>query len=248
MERYVNLFRLPEKLYIHGSPLLIAAGALLKDNQTGNILAQLKFRNLSKKEIKAIKICIKAFDVSGTEVQGIKDYQYLDLSALRNAEFGQKMAVLLPDRVTRSFSVACTSVIFSDNTTWKSEETVVWKPLPQQQNLEDVVGNLWQQYQRDTSIYSRFEPLQYDDLWLCSCGQINQNTESQCFHCELKKEDVFSKPDLEKLKKEQELFDKKVEIEKEAKKRDNILKQILIILFICSLVIATIVALSIPLM
>ena len=32
MERYSSLFRLPEKLYTQGSPLLIAAGALLKDS------------------------------------------------------------------------------------------------------------------------------------------------------------------------------------------------------------------------
>ena len=45
----------PNNLYTQDSPLLIAAGALLKDNQTGNILAQIKFRSLSNKEIKAIK-------------------------------------------------------------------------------------------------------------------------------------------------------------------------------------------------
>lgn len=256
MERYVNLFRLPEKLYIHGSPLLIAAGALLKDNQTGNILAQLKFRNISNKEIKAVKVCIKAFDVSGTEVQGIKDYQYLDLSAFCNAEFGQKMAVLLPDRVTRSFSVACTSVIFSDNTTWESEENVVWQPLPQQQNLEDVVGNLGQQYQRDTSIHSRFEPLQYDDLWLCSCGQINQNTESQCFHCQLEKAEIFSALNLEELEKKQVLFEQEEQERKKEKERQEAIKEeeakkrlakinkILIIFLVCILLIAGIIALT----
>lgn len=256
MERYVNLFRLPVKLYIHGSPLLIVAGALLKDNQTGNILAQLKFRNISNKEIKAIKVCIKAFDVSGTEIQGIKDYQYLDLSAFCNAEFGQKMAVLLPDRVTRSFSVACTSVIFSDNTTWESEENVVWEPLPQQQNLEDVIGNLWQQYQRDTSIHSSFEPLQYDDLWLCSCGQINQNTESKCFYCQLEKEKIFSALNLEELEKRQVLFEQEEQErrkekerqeaikEEEAKKRAAKINKILIIFLVCILLIAGIIALT----
>lgn len=37
-ERYLKLFSLEENLYIPGSPVLIAAGALLKDTQTGRIL------------------------------------------------------------------------------------------------------------------------------------------------------------------------------------------------------------------
>ena len=41
-ERYTRLFSLPENLYSAGAPVMIAAGALLKDNQTGKVLAQLK--------------------------------------------------------------------------------------------------------------------------------------------------------------------------------------------------------------
>lgn len=32
-ERYAKLSHLPENLYMEGSPVIIAAGALLKDNQ-----------------------------------------------------------------------------------------------------------------------------------------------------------------------------------------------------------------------
>ena len=40
-ERYTRLFALEENLYSDGSPVVISAGALLKDNQTGAVLAQL---------------------------------------------------------------------------------------------------------------------------------------------------------------------------------------------------------------
>ena len=43
-ERYAKLSHLPENLYMEGSPVIIAAGALLKDNQTGRVIAQLKLR------------------------------------------------------------------------------------------------------------------------------------------------------------------------------------------------------------
>lgn len=234
MKRYSNLFRIPEKLYTQGSPLLIAAGALLKDNQTGNILAQIKFRSLSNKEIKAVKVNIKAFDVSGAEVQGVDGYQYLDLSAARNAEFGQKTAVTLPDSVTRSFSVACTSVIFSDNSAWEAEENAVWEPLPKQQNLENLIGNLAQQYRRDTSIQSHLEPLEYSDLWICSCGAVNRRRESQCCCCGVNRNTIFSALNAESLTQNQSQFEAKEAErrtiqEQEHKKRQAEIKKIAII-------------------
>ena len=104
-ERYIRLYSLPENQYTAGAPVLIAAGALLKDNQTGKALAQIKFKSISEKQIKAVKVGISAFDVSGKELEGVSEYQYLDLNVGRNAEFGQKQAVTLPDAVTRSFKV-----------------------------------------------------------------------------------------------------------------------------------------------
>ena len=50
-ERYSRLFSLSENLYAEGAPVLIAAGALLKDNETGKVLAQLKLRSISDKKI-----------------------------------------------------------------------------------------------------------------------------------------------------------------------------------------------------
>lgn len=40
-ERYTRLFSLSEQLYIENAPVIITAGALLKDNKTDNILVQL---------------------------------------------------------------------------------------------------------------------------------------------------------------------------------------------------------------
>lgn len=256
MKRYSNLFRLPDKLYTQGSPILIAAGALLKDNQTGNILAQIKFCSLSNKGIKAVKVRIRAFDVVGAEIQGISEYQYLDLSAPRNAEFGQKTAIPLPNPITRSFSVACTTVIFLDNTLWEPEEHAVWAPLPQQKKLQNRLGNLTRLYQDSTSFLSRFEPLAYSDLWLCSCGQINNHAERACYNCRLTKEKIFSAFDLKELNKKHNLFllaeqKRKEEAEKwqaaqreEAQKRARKRKKTLCVLGICLLLLVGITALT----
>ena len=79
-ERYKTLYRLPENLYTIGSPVIIAAGALLKDNQSGKVLAQIKFKSISDKSIKAVKIRVLAFDVTGASVGDAVEHQYLDLN------------------------------------------------------------------------------------------------------------------------------------------------------------------------
>ena len=129
-ERYTRLYSLPENLYTPGAPVVIAAGALLKDNQTGKTLAQIKFKSISEKQIKAVKISVSAFDVAGKELEGVAEYQYLDLTATRNSEFGQKQAVLLPDAVTRSFEAKCTDVVFGDGTVWNAATNAKWLPFP----------------------------------------------------------------------------------------------------------------------
>ena len=64
-ERYTRLFSLPGSLYTPKAPLLIMAGALLKDNVTGQVLAQVKYKNLGAKPIKALTVSLQALDTRG---------------------------------------------------------------------------------------------------------------------------------------------------------------------------------------
>ena len=199
-ERYARLFSLPENQYTVGSPILIAAGALLKDNQTGKVLAQIKFKNISDKQIKAVKISIDAFDVSGKELEGIAEYQYLDLAAARMVEFGHKQAVALPDAVTRAYRVNCTGVFFADGSAWNANPDASWNSLPVQRTLTAQLGDLAEQYQRDTSAKSNFVPVEHEDLWFCSCGAINRSGESHCHDCQHSKAELFAALNVEMLR------------------------------------------------
>ena len=80
-ERYTRLYTLPENLYTEGAPLVIAAGALLKDNQTGKVLAQLKYRSICSRPIRAIKVLITGYDMAKAVVCQ-EEHQYLDLSLI----------------------------------------------------------------------------------------------------------------------------------------------------------------------
>lgn len=182
-ERYSRLFSLPEDLYTEGAPLVISAGALLMDNQTGKVLAQLKLRSISDKVINSVKLLVTGTNRAG-DILCREEHVYEGLNAARDSFFGQKEAVPFSDTDVRSFTVQLLNVSFSDGSRYIGgvEE---WKPLPDQADLNQRLFDteLIRQYRLETSSLSRFVPLETQDLWLCACGEINRKGES-CHRCE----------------------------------------------------------------
>lgn len=174
-ERYSRLFTLPENLYAEGSPVIIAAGALLKDNQTGKVLAQLKLRSISEKDIQAVKVCLYLFDTAGCPIGEPVMFDYLDLRALRDAEFGQKTPVMVPESKARSYIAAVTEVVFSDKSTWTADGAE-WEALPRQRTLEGVFQDteLVKQYKIAVGSNFSYYPMQEKGLWFCACGAVNR--------------------------------------------------------------------------
>lgn len=185
-ERFSRLFTLPSSLYAAGAPVTISAGALLKDNQSGNIYAQLKFNSISNQRIKALHIIITPFDTAGQTLGDMIEYQYLDLNAERGAEFGQKVPIPMSDNRTRSFSVAVDEVIFQDNSKWRISNEA-WESLPAPVSLADVYTdwNIQQQFQIDIGKNVRYFPTEHKDLWYCACGTLNHAEETACAKCGL---------------------------------------------------------------
>lgn len=182
-ERYSRLFSLPENLYAEGAPVVIAAGALLKDNQTANVLAQLKLQNIGNQTIKAATVRIFPMDTAGEAIDETVTYQYLDLCAERDAFFGQKVAIPLPNAATRSISVEATEVIFSDNTKWTAKEEK-WSPLKKPTSIDDLHDSeLVRQFHLDYGLNSNCLLSEDRGLWICVCGAINHSTESRCHSC-----------------------------------------------------------------
>lgn len=183
-ERYLKLFTLPENLYAEGSPAIIVAGALHKDNQTGEIFAQLKFQNIQDKVIKAISVSFTTFDSFGNQLDEPQEFQYLDLDFKRNYVYGNKVPVRFSNPNVRSYSVKIRNVAFSDGS-FVTPTSDVYDTLPKQKYLIDVLGNsdLVKQYALDVgNADSVFEPLKHKDLWLCACGVSNRVGEA-CYNC-----------------------------------------------------------------
>lgn len=131
-ERYSRLFSLPTNLYTEGSPVLIAAGALLKDNRSGKVLAQLKFRNISQKAIQSVKVKVNACDTAGCPLAGVDAFSYLDLYVAAGEEFGQSKPIYLPDATTRSFTVEILSVVFTDHEVFTPAAVSIAKEAPKE--------------------------------------------------------------------------------------------------------------------
>ena len=181
-ERYARLFTLPEDLYAAGSPVLIAAGALLKDNQTGRVVAQLKLRSFSHKRIIAVKVRLELFDTAGNPLGVTEEYDYLDLNAIRNEEFGQKTPVPVSDNRARSYKPSVVQVVFADQTVWTGSDSA-WEHLSRPVILpfsEDE--ELLRQYQMRFGRRARYVAKREMDLWRCSCGMLNREGES-CHSC-----------------------------------------------------------------
>lgn len=183
MEKFEFLFKSYKGLYIEGSPLIICARALIKNNENGKIFVQLKFKNISYKIIKAVKVLVKAFDSFGNEVEG-KEYQYIDISVKRNEEFGNKQLIELLNNTTRSFSVICKEVLFEEGKSDLLDENTEWKEIIEQKELEEKFGkDIAEQYRRDTFSEAKYEPDYFADIWRCTCGAINKKDENKCNVC-----------------------------------------------------------------
>lgn len=206
-ERFTNVFSLASNLYTKGCPIIIEAGALLKDTETGNMLAQLKMKNIGERPISSCKVSIRAYENNGTEIEGVKDFSYLDLLANTGDEFGSKIPIFLPDDLTRSFSVTVNEIVFQDKTSVAFDSHEL-NPVPVQEALLDLDEVLITQYKRETTDLAQFKPAEYEDLWMCTCGGINKENVKNCAVCSCTKEKVFKSFDEDYLKTRKEEYDK----------------------------------------
>ena len=216
-ERYTRVYTQQGQFYCPGAPIIIEAGALLKDNQTGKIIAQLKFKNISSSTIRALTVKISATDVVGAEVAGVDNFQYLDLNVSRDGEFGQQTPIVLPDATARSFTCQCLSAVLGDKTIWNCTENTKWVPLPKPCALASKMGApLAEQYKRDTMPKAQYIPVEHDGLWSCACGAMNHANEQVCHSCRGSKAALFGALNIEKLQANKKKHDEVIAAEKAA--------------------------------
>ena len=125
-ERYVKVFSGEPNLYTENAPVVILASALLKDTETGKMIAQLKFQNISGKVITYAKVAITPLDAIQNALGDAVAFEYLDLSIADKDDFGSKKPLPLPNASTRAFRVGVSTVGFADGSVWTGDNTD-WK-------------------------------------------------------------------------------------------------------------------------
>lgn len=232
-ERYSKVFSLPENLYAEGAPVVIAAGALLKDNQTGRVVAQLKLRNISPKTIKAATVCLSPMNTVGNPLGDAVSYEYLDLNSTRDTDFGSKSAIPMPDITTRSFDAAVVEVIFTDNSVWKASDAA-WEALKGPEALTSRLDSeMVKQFQIEYGSGAKNFFLEQKDLWHCVCGAVNRQGETVCHSCRKPIYDL-KKLDLEALRehKEQRLVKEQEQAAKKAAATQKTMKTLAAVLVV----------------
>ena len=202
-ERFTRAYTLPEGLYIPGAPVLIAAGALLKDNQTGQMLAQLKIKNISAKEIKAATVKLTAFDTAERKLETGAEQQYLDLKVSRDNYFGETVPIVIADANARSYEVAVTEVVFADNTIWNGTDTpwqkqITLTPLSETLTDPELITQYAINLEKEIGLLKCL-PQEQEDLWICTCGAINHKEETACHSCESELSTLKATLDIKKL-------------------------------------------------
>lgn len=197
-ERFNYLFQLPPNLYAPTLPIVISAGALLKDNLTGTILAQLKFQNLSNQHISALKISILPYTIEKEPLSPANNYQYRNLDVAPENFCGSDKAIVMP-APTRYFSISDIEILFNDHSTRKSADDTTFTALPKAISLETELHDieLVKQYQLETNSRAIYVPQHFDHFWRCSCG--NLNCSSLCNCCHISKNELFSAYNLQAL-------------------------------------------------
>ena len=216
--RFQKLFSLMPNLYSEGCPIIIEAGALQKDTETGNIIAQIKMKNIGDIPITSCKVSLKAFENNGDEVEGVPEFSYLDLNVGRGCEFGTKVPVILPNRTARSFAVDIKEIVFFDGSV-KRLDNNQWKTIPKQQPIEAVLTDaaLVQQYKIEAGGDANLFPEKKDGFFLCTCGAVNYDTAKACYKCGNSYENLCKYMDRDYLMQKIDERNEKRRIEQEKK-------------------------------
>ena len=209
--------------YAVSSPLLLEACALYYDRAACGCVAQMKWKNIDSRIVKAalVSVCVK--DAFGDEIPPIQ-FQYRALEAERGREFGVRVPVVInTDRIV-DYTVRPEAVSFSDGSVWKAPQAApVMITLPDSRKAE-LPDDLREQFDMEVKNAGRLRCYRYEvqdamGLWQCGCGSW-QPAGTPCIQCGI------TRGELEKLSDRESLREKaNVRLEEKNRKEQEKKKQ-----------------------
>lgn len=199
MPDFEPLFELKENLYKETCPVVLEKGVLTQTaaeeaqegEQAVRTVVRMTFRNIDSRAVTAVFVDIHVFDKANHETEVVRDRRYLVPVAGRDETFGEDEEIPV-GAASHSFSVAIKRVEFEGEDVWNGSPSLLFDYIPARRALETEIEDekLRAQYGRDFKDMTEggkgeaaFLPVQYKDLWLCACGEINRADEEKCFAC-----------------------------------------------------------------
>lgn len=176
-----TVFRLPVPLYSEGAPVWICAGELLAREELCYVRITLQV--IDKVRVRSVTVAIQAMDKFGAPLGLELPYRYR-CKASRDQQFGAKEDVLLPVSDAGAFEVRVLRVDFEEGEEpWLCD--LLWTPLEKQPTLEEHYGDheLAEQFRIRYGRDCRYRMTADADLWRCTCGAVNRDTEPSCHRC-----------------------------------------------------------------
>ena len=220
-DRYQPLLQLPRHQYQAQAPLILEAGALLRDTLSDRLIAQLKLQNIADKPVKAAYVAVTCYDMMHHQVGGEVIHKYLDLAAAPGQMFGDQTPLVLSDPSIRCLDVRVTDVLFADGTVWRADDDAKFLELPKADELsltKPQLAQLNRESKGKKSEYTDFTcaPQKTDYLWQCACQQWNLTDNADCVHCRCPFDWLEQASAANGLQSRLEAYERNVAEEKEA--------------------------------
>lgn len=191
MARYEVISKNESIISEQNCPVIITSYALTYDKEKDAILAQIKYKNLSDKEIVALYVNIACSGIGGEPLENIDEFVYLEINAAPGELFGANIPIYLLNKNTRHIRIQCNKIVFSDNRKWENICGSTYDIKHEKTDLINVfTGNndLYEELERELkndgiSEPTLFIPYERNHIRLCVCGEFNSNTKDACQKC-----------------------------------------------------------------
>ena len=184
-DRLELLMKQSESQYAQGSPILLEACALYYDRPSNNCIAQIKWKNIDPRTIKAISIDLCLLDAFDQPLKTIS-HQYSKLNVSKGSFFGEKEAIAIDEQATTRYDVILNAVSFTDGSVYRSDSKIKFEILPEKKPVS-VSKEFLDQYKRDLgkngfALAACCQPQHENGLWQCGCGSW-QYIDTPCLNC-----------------------------------------------------------------
>ncbi|MEE0266041.1 MAG: hypothetical protein UD936_10495, partial [Acutalibacteraceae bacterium] len=169
------------------------------DRVKDKLFARCSFNTIQDKNVKAMVVEFRCYDVWGDEVGTPFSFQYLDLITKRGSTFGQTAAVEIPEKTTRKVNATIKKILLEDRTTVEASEKFFL--FPESELLVKKLGSkeLAEQYARETTPKAKYVVASENGYWRCTCGVFNEAAEEKCFYCGCTVDELKDKLNVEVL-------------------------------------------------